>query len=67
MIHIKIPKKHDAKGFLMLAKSGFPVVCLPQNTSGVREEHLRILKRARIPFKRLESGQIRMPKPALAV
>ena len=67
MIHIKIPEKHDAKGFLMLAKSGFPVVCLPQNTYGVREEHLRILKRERIPFKKLEPSQIRMPKPALAV
>ena len=67
MIHIKIPEKHDAKGFLVLAKSGLPVVCLPQNTYGVREEHLRILKRERIPFKKLEPGQIRMPKPALAV
>ena len=67
MIHIRIPEKHDAKGFLVLAKSGFAVVCLPQNTYGVREEHLRILKRNRIPFKKLEPGQIRMPKPALAV
>ena len=67
MIHIRIPEKHDAKGFLLLAKSGFPVVCLPQNTYGVREEHLRILKGKRIPFKKLEPGQIRMPKPALAV
>ena len=61
MIHIKIPTKHDAKGFLMLAKSGSPVVCLPENTYGLREEHLRILKRERVPFKKLEPSQIRMP------
>jgi hypothetical protein len=67
MIHIKIPQKHDAKGFLMLARSGFPIVCLPQNTYGVHEEHLTILKRGRIPFRRLVPGQIRMPTPALAV
>jgi hypothetical protein len=55
MIQIRIPNKHDAKGFLMLARSGFPVVCLPQNTYVVRAEHLRILKRERIPFKKTES------------
>lgn len=67
MIHIKIPEKYDAKGFLSLAKSGFPVVCLPKNTYGVTGEHLKILKRERIPFKKLESSQVRMPKAALAV
>jgi hypothetical protein len=67
MIYIQIPEKQDAKGFLLLAKSGFQVECLPNNTYGVREEHLKILKRKRISFKRLEAGKIRIPKPALAV
>lgn len=67
MIHIRITEKHDAKCFLVLAKSGFQVVCLPQNTYGVCAEHLRILKREGIPYKKLQSSQIPMPKPALAV
>lgn len=67
MIYIQIPEKQDAKGFLLLAKSAFPVVCLPENTYGVREEHLKLLKRKRISFKKLEASKIRMPKPALAV
>jgi len=67
MIHVRIPERHDAEAFLLLAKSGFPIVCLPQNTYGVRDEHLRILKRERIPFKKLEAGRIPMPKPAMAV
>jgi hypothetical protein len=53
MIYIQIPEKQDAKGFLILTKSGGPVVCLPKNTYGVREEHLRILERMRSLFKRL--------------
>ena len=67
MIYIQIPEKQDAKGFLLLAKSGFAVVCLPKNTYGVREEHLKLLKRKRITFKKLEASRIRMPKPALAL
>jgi hypothetical protein len=67
MIYIQIPEKQDAKGFLVLAKSAFPVVCLPENTYGVHEEHLKLLKRKRISFKRLEASKIRMPNPALAV
>jgi len=54
MIYIRLSDKQDAKGFLVLAKSGFPVVCLPRNTYGVCEEHLKILKTTRITFKRLD-------------
>ena len=50
MIYIRLSEKQDAKGFLVLAKSGSPVVCLPENTYGVREEHLKLLKRKRISF-----------------
>ncbi len=53
MIYIRIPEKHDAKGFLLLAKSGAPVTCLPDNIYGVNTEHVKILKRKRIPFKKL--------------
>ncbi len=53
MIYIQIPEKYDAKAFLLLAKSGFPVVCLPESTYGVREEHLTLLRRKRVAFKRL--------------
>ena len=67
MIYIQIPEKHDGKAFLILAKSGIPIVCLRGKIYGVREEHVKILKRKRIPFKKLDAGKIRMPKPALAV
>jgi hypothetical protein len=65
--YIQISEKYDARGFLALAKSGVPVSCLPQNTYGVHPEHLRILKRKRIPFKKLEAGKITLPRPILAV
>ncbi len=67
MIYIRLSEKQDAKGFLVLAKSGLPVMCLPENTYGVREEHLKLLKGKRIGFKKLEASKIRMPKPALAI
>ena len=67
MIYIQIPEKQDARGFLLLAKSGFALVCLPENTYGVCEEHIKLLKRKRISFKKLEPSKIPMPKPALAI
>lgn len=66
MIYIRIPEKHDAIGFLALAKSGIPVSCLPKNSYGVQEEHLRILKSKKIPFKRVDAKDIPLPKPSLA-
>jgi hypothetical protein len=65
--YIQISEKYDAKGFLALAKSGVPVSCLPQNTYGVHPEHLRILKRKRIPFKKLQASNVSLPQPTLAV
>ena len=64
MIYIQIPEEHDALGFLALAKSGIPVSCLPQNTYGVANEHLRVLKQKHIPFKKLETNTVRLPKPS---
>ena len=61
MIYIQIPEKHDAVGFLALAKSGTSVLCLPENTYGVANEHLQLLRRKRIPFKKLEA---RLPQPS---
>ena len=65
--YIQIPEKHDAKGFLALAKSGIPVSCLAENTYGVHPEHLKMLKRKRIPFKKLQAGNVPLPRPTLAV
>ena len=65
--YIQIPEKHDAKGFLALAKSGIPVSCLPENTYGVHPEQIKILKRKRIPFKKLQASNVRLPLPTLAV
>jgi hypothetical protein len=65
--YIQLSEKHDAKGFLALAKSGIPVSCLPENTYGVHPEQLKILKRKRIPFKKLQARNIRLPHPTLAV
>lgn len=66
MIYIRIPERDDAAGFLLLAKSGIPVSCLPQNSYGVQPEHLKTLKRAKIPFKRLAAKDIPLPKPSMA-
>ncbi|MDX6406891.1 MAG: hypothetical protein QOH70_4346 [Blastocatellia bacterium] len=67
MIYIQIPETHRADAFLLLVKSGFSVVCLAGKIYGVREEHLKFLKRKRIPFKKLDASKIRMPEPSLAV
>jgi hypothetical protein len=67
MIYIQIPERHRADAFLLLVKSGFSVVCLAGKIYGVREEHLKFLKRKRIPFKKLDASKIRMPEPSLAV
>jgi len=64
MIYIQISEEHDALAFVVLAKNGTPVVCLPQNTYGVVDEHLRVLRRKRIPFKKLETSTVRLPKPS---
>ena len=67
MTYIQIPERHRADAFLLLVKSGFSVVCLAGKIYGVREEHLKFLKRKRIPFKKLDAGKIRIPEPSLAV
>jgi hypothetical protein len=67
MIYIQIPERHRPDAFLLLVKSGFPVVCLAGKIYGVREEHLKFLKRKRIPFKKLDASKIRIPEPSLAV
>lgn len=66
MIYIRIPEKEDAVGFLALAKSGIPVSCLVQNTYGVQQEHLKILKRRKISFKKLDAKNVHLPKSSLA-
>jgi len=67
MTYIQIHDTHRADAFLLLVKSGFPVTCLAGKIYGVREEHLKILKRKRIPFKKLDAGKVRIPEPTLAV
>ena len=66
MIYVQIPEKHDAKGFLMLAKSGTPISCFRRNIYGVILEHTKMLKRKRIPFKKLTAKNVRLLKSALA-
>ena len=66
MIYVQLPERHDAKGFLALAKSGTPVYCLPGNIYGVRPDHIKILKRKRIPFKKLNARDVHLPKSSLA-
>ena len=66
MIYIRIAEKHDARGFLLLAKSGVPVSCLADNVYGVSPEHIKILQRKRIPFKKLATKSVRLPKSPLA-
>ena len=66
MIYIQIPEKNDARGFLLLAKSGTPVSCLPRNVYGVTQEHIKLLKRKQIPFKKLAAKSVHLPKSPLA-
>ena len=66
MIYVQIPEKHDAKGFVLLAKSGTPITCFRHNIYGVIPEHTTILKRKRIPFKKLTAKNVRLPKSSLA-
>jgi hypothetical protein len=66
MIYIQISEKHDAKGFLLLAKSGVPISCLPHNIYGVIPEHVKLLKRQKIRFTKLPAKSVRLPKPSLA-
>ena len=66
MIYIRIPEKHDALGFLALAKSGVAVACLPENSYGVQPEHLKLLKRMRIPFTKLDVRDVRLPRCSTA-
>ena len=66
MIYVQIPEKHDAKGFLLLAKSGTAVSCLAENIYGVNPEHIKILKRKRIPFRKLSAKNVHLPKSSLA-
>jgi hypothetical protein len=67
MFYIQIPESHRSDALLMLVKSGVPIVCLPQKKYGVREEHIKLLRRKRIPFKKLDANKIRMPEASLAV
>ena len=67
MIYIQISETHRADALLMLVKSGLSVVCLSQKRYGVREEHLKLLKRKRVPFKKLDTSKIPIPKPSLAL
>ena len=64
MIYIQIPKNNNAQGFLALARSGTSVLCLPENTYGVSLEHLTLLRQKQIPFKKLKSNTVRLPRPS---
>jgi len=66
MIYVQLSDKYDANGFLALAKSGTPVYCLAGNIYGVRSDHLKILRRKRIPFKKLNARDVHLPKSSLA-
>lgn len=66
MIYIQIPEKHDADGFLAMAKSGTAITCLPENSYGVQPEHRRLLERMGIPFRKLSSRSIRLRKRSTA-
>ena len=66
MVYVKIPEAHDARGFLVLAKSGLPVRCLPDNVYGVDPAHLKVLERNKVRFKRLLARHVRLPRSPLA-
>ena len=63
MIYIQIPRGDNAVAFVTLAKSGASVLCLPDDIYGVSPEHLKLLRRKRIAFKKLEPNTVRLPRP----
>ena len=50
----------------LLYHRGTPVYCLAGNIYGVRPDHIKILRRKRIPFKRLNARAVHLPKSSLA-
>ncbi|MBI3193399.1 MAG: hypothetical protein HYZ34_02905 [Ignavibacteriae bacterium] len=62
MIYIQLTEKVDAEGFLLLAKSGPPVLCLPENIYRISSEQQNLLEDKGIPFKTLNAKDVRMPK-----
>jgi hypothetical protein len=62
VVYIQIPEASDAAAFVVLAKSGGAVTCLPEIVYGVQPEHLRILRRRHVPFKKIDVKKIRLPK-----
>jgi len=62
MVYIQISEELDAAAFVVLAKSGAPVTCLPENVYGVQPVHLKSLRRLHIPFKKIDVKKIRLPK-----
>ena len=66
MIYIQLSEKVDAKGLMVLIKSGYSILCLPENIYGVRTEHLKVLKAKKIPFKILNAHEVPMPKVSVA-
>ena len=56
MVYIRISERDDAKGFLVLAKSGSPITCLVDNVYGVGPEQLKLLKRRKIRYKTLPAN-----------
>jgi len=66
MIFIRILEKYDSKGFLVLAKSGSPITCLPDNVYGVVKDQLKLLKRQKISYKTIPTNSVRLPKACLA-
>jgi hypothetical protein len=66
MVFIRLSEKCDARGFLVLAKSGFPIVCLPDNVYGVGKEQLKLLKQQKMSYKTLPANSVRLPKVSLA-
>ncbi len=65
MIYIQLSEKVDAEGFVLLAKSGPPVLCLPENVYRISSEQQKLLEEKNIPFKTLNAKDIPMPKASM--
>lgn len=68
--YIQIPEKHATKGFYTLitvgAKSG-SIQALPGHIYIINKDHLQLLKRKRIPFKKLRREQLPVQQASTAV
>jgi|GEM_PF-5198533 len=63
MEYIQIPPEYNAQALWLLFTHS-PTKCFPSNIYSVSIEQIQILKRKKIPFKKVDMHQIHFPTPS---